>query len=341
MKLHLKRKYYKHTKSGREPIRFHVTQPEGIGTDIYGTIWLDPVLRKRANADLRKALIKHETDEIKAWGRGKSGVHTKAKSKEPKLIREIGGVSGFWREIERRNKEGHIAKVALGERAIPTRFDPKTMRRDKDNPKIIYISTMECSESVAIPDTGHILIGTKDKPSKDKIAEVIQHEKSHLGRRNIPMVGIESLDRLSIIRNELRGYNQERKTTSAKDWNKVLPSRIKQFMGYLTWVSKANQEKVKAQAKQALAPKMGGGNEQAICQAKADLARWWLEEEKPPTKCQAVIVRRSVKDIERELQRMTKGAHDPEARIKPGVAYTSSGRLSRKHHKGWRRVKYT
>ena len=102
MQLHIKIRYYSQTVVGREPIKFKVRQPKGVGTDVYGEIWLDPVLRKAKVADLRKALMAHEMAEIKAWARGQKGSHTKARSHEPAAIRNIGGVSGFWREIKRR-----------------------------------------------------------------------------------------------------------------------------------------------------------------------------------------------------------------------------------------------
>lgn len=335
MKIHLKEKYYKRSKVGREPIRFHVRQPKGAGTDVHGTIWLDPVLRERQNADLRKDLLKHETDEIRDWAKGKKGSHTRAKSQEPALIRNIGGVSGFWREIARRNRREPM------ERVIPSEFDPKTMKRDKGDSKIVYVSTLAIGESVALPETGHILIGVKDKPSKKKIAEVIRHEKSHLGHRTSILTTMTggARDYLVIARRELQGYSKERKTSSPTEWNKVLPGRIKQFMGYLTWVTKADQKNIKAQAKQILSPKKGGGNEKAVCQAQADLAQWWLEEEKPPTKCQAVVVKRSIDDITRELSRGA-GVAKPQP-IKPGVGYTKGDRLSRSHRKGFKKVKYT
>jgi len=114
MKLNLKRKYYKHTKVGREPVRFHVRQPKGIGTDIDGEVWLDPVLKEDGNIDLREALLKHEIDEIKTWGKGTKASHTLAKSQEPILIRKLGGVSGFWQEIKRRQTQ------AGGTRTFPT-----------------------------------------------------------------------------------------------------------------------------------------------------------------------------------------------------------------------------
>ncbi|KKL86535.1 hypothetical protein LCGC14_1943760 [marine sediment metagenome] len=102
MKLYIKKKYYKRSRKGREPVSYHAKQPKGVGTDVHATLYLDPVLKK--HRDLRKGLIRHEKEELKAWGRGKSGGHTIARRKEPKLTRDIGGVSGFWKEIERRKR---------------------------------------------------------------------------------------------------------------------------------------------------------------------------------------------------------------------------------------------
>jgi len=216
----------------------------------------------------------------------------------------------------------------------------RTIQRDKHDPKIIYDPNRTLAASLAA-SYGEVIIGVKDNPTKGQIAETIRHEKSHLGHHasiHTTMLG-GPRDYLVMARHELQAYRKERKLCSAAEWNEVLPIRIKSLMAYLSWVTKVDQRKIKTQAKRILVPKKGGGNEKAICQAQADLARWWLEEEKPPTKCRVVIVSRSIKDIERELQRMTKGAHGPEERIKPGVAYASSGRLSRKHHKGWKKVK--
>ena len=93
-------KYYKHVRRGEEPIRYTVKQPKGVGTAAFATIYLDPILKK--HPDLQRALLKHEINEIKAWATGKVGVHIKARGKEPALTRKIGGVSGFWEEIKRR-----------------------------------------------------------------------------------------------------------------------------------------------------------------------------------------------------------------------------------------------
>jgi len=104
MKLHIKTRYYSETRVGREPIKYRVRQPRGKGTDVYGEIWLDPVLRKASNSDLRQALINHELRELKAWAVGSTRAHSEARSREPTLIRRIGGVSGFWKEIKRRQR---------------------------------------------------------------------------------------------------------------------------------------------------------------------------------------------------------------------------------------------
>ena len=102
MQVRVTKRYYKRIKVGRDPIRYQARQPKGIGADVHVVITLDPVLKN--HPDLRRDLLKHELDEIKAWGLGKSGGHTRARSKEPRQTREIGGVSGFWREIKRRAK---------------------------------------------------------------------------------------------------------------------------------------------------------------------------------------------------------------------------------------------
>ena len=97
-------KFYKRVRQGEEPIHYTAKQPKGVGTNVFATIYLDPILKKYP--DLMKALLKHELNEIKAWGMGKTGVHAKARSREATLTKNIGGVSGFWKEIKRReNKE--------------------------------------------------------------------------------------------------------------------------------------------------------------------------------------------------------------------------------------------
>ncbi|KKM50614.1 hypothetical protein LCGC14_1556010 [marine sediment metagenome] len=102
VKLHIRKKYYKHSRKGRMPVSFQAKQPGGTGTDVHATLYMDPVLKK--HKDLRKGLIRHEKEELRAWGSGKSGGHTIALRKEPKLTRDLGGTSGFWKEIEKRKR---------------------------------------------------------------------------------------------------------------------------------------------------------------------------------------------------------------------------------------------
>ena len=102
MKLYITKKYYKTSIRGREPIRYKARQKK-VGTDIHATIRMDPVLKKYP--DLRKVLLQHEKTEIREWGKGKTGGHRAAVKKEPKILRKIGGVSGLWREIKRRERK--------------------------------------------------------------------------------------------------------------------------------------------------------------------------------------------------------------------------------------------
>ena len=99
MKITIKKEYYKRSRPGEEPIHYRVHQK---GDVVHATVKMDPVLKK--HDDLRNALVTHERREITAWARGDTAAHSHAKAKEPKAIRNIGGVSGFWREIKRREK---------------------------------------------------------------------------------------------------------------------------------------------------------------------------------------------------------------------------------------------
>ena len=107
----IKKRYYPTSRVEREPIRYSAKQPDGTGSTVFATIYLDPILRKYP--DLERALIQHETNELKAWGKGQSGVHALARSKEPKALQQIGGVSGFWREIARREKRKRRNDIGL------------------------------------------------------------------------------------------------------------------------------------------------------------------------------------------------------------------------------------
>jgi hypothetical protein len=102
MKVFITKRYYKRSRPSEEPIKYDAHQKR-VGADVHATIHMDPVLR--SHPDLRKALLKHETTEIRTWGKGESGGHSKARSQEPKIIRNIGGVGGFWKEIKRRKSK--------------------------------------------------------------------------------------------------------------------------------------------------------------------------------------------------------------------------------------------
>lgn len=101
MKLKIRKKYLKNSRSRKSPIHFRASQPDGECTDVHAIIVLDPVLRK--HADLRKPMIKHEVDEIRHWGEGHHchHAHIHAKSREPKLTRNM-SVNSFWSEVKRR-----------------------------------------------------------------------------------------------------------------------------------------------------------------------------------------------------------------------------------------------
>ena len=101
MKVYVTKRYYKRSRPGEEPIKYSAKQKR-VGADVHAKVMMDPVLKE--HDDLRRALLRHELSEIRSWGRGESNAHSKARKKEPKAIRNIGGVSGFWREIRRREK---------------------------------------------------------------------------------------------------------------------------------------------------------------------------------------------------------------------------------------------
>jgi hypothetical protein len=102
MKVHLKKVYYKNVRKGKEPCKFVAKQPKGIGTDIYATVKLDPILRKKKLKPIKDAMVRHEVNEIKVWGKGETAPHRKANSKEPYSTRVVlKGTKGFWRHVEK------------------------------------------------------------------------------------------------------------------------------------------------------------------------------------------------------------------------------------------------
>jgi len=108
MKVHIKKVYHKKTRIGRPPASFHAKQPKWVGTTVHAVVKLDPILKK--HKDLHRGIMKHEKHEIKAWGQGLPMPHAHARTKEPKLTRNIGGVSGFWKEIDRRKNRRRVAR---------------------------------------------------------------------------------------------------------------------------------------------------------------------------------------------------------------------------------------
>jgi len=97
MKISIEESYYKRSRRGKSPASFHAVQH---GDNIKAKVKLDPVLKK--HRDLLRGVRKHEREEITAWGKGHHAPHLHARSKEPRITRELGGIKGFWREIDRR-----------------------------------------------------------------------------------------------------------------------------------------------------------------------------------------------------------------------------------------------
>lgn len=213
------------------------------------------------------------------------------------------------------------------------KFDPKIMRVDTNDPKVVYDSSRNIKDSLAF-STGYVLIGVKDKPSTREIRATIQHEKSHIGEHvQGPYEQVSNLER---VQRELRAYSREKGLCTAPGWNGILPTRIRDFMRYISWLSRKEQNRIKPEVKRILSPKKGGGNIEAIEKARADLAQWWLDEEPVPAR-----YNRSTEAIRRDLitspaPRLTTVRQRP---VKPGVCFASKGRLSRRPHKGWKRVR--
>lgn len=101
MRVHTKVKYYKHVRVGKAPCKYTAKQPHGIGTDVYAEIRVDPILRKRKLAKVRKAMIGHEMYELKRWGKGDNTVHNQANRREPALTRKLGGTKMFWKYVKK------------------------------------------------------------------------------------------------------------------------------------------------------------------------------------------------------------------------------------------------
>lgn len=108
MKLHKKIVYYKRTRKGGEPCKYVATQPNGVNTDVYATIKLDPILRKKKLKPIRDGMMKHEINEITRWGKGAEHSHRISNSQEPLASRKVGGVAGFWKKVDEMKRKGEI-----------------------------------------------------------------------------------------------------------------------------------------------------------------------------------------------------------------------------------------
>ncbi len=104
MKLHKKIVYYKKSRVGREPCKYVAVQPKGKGTDVYATIKLDPILRKRKLKTVKNGMLKHEKVEIMRWANGDRYSHRDAEKREPKITKDkIKNTTGFWRYCRENN----------------------------------------------------------------------------------------------------------------------------------------------------------------------------------------------------------------------------------------------
>jgi hypothetical protein len=109
MKLHKKIVYFKNIRHGKEPCKYEASQPNGVNTDVYATIKLDPILRKKKLRAIKEAMVGHEVNEISRWAKGAEHSHQYANSKEPAITRtKIQGVSGFWSEVDKMKKKGEL-----------------------------------------------------------------------------------------------------------------------------------------------------------------------------------------------------------------------------------------
>ncbi len=101
MKLHKKIVYYKNIRRGKEPCKYVATQPNGVNTDVYATIKLDPILRRKKLKKVKEGMLKHEKVEITRWAKGDRYSHRDAEKSEPKLTRDkIKNVKGFWSYVK-------------------------------------------------------------------------------------------------------------------------------------------------------------------------------------------------------------------------------------------------
>jgi len=93
------------TKTKRGLPIYYVAKQQGVGGPVTATIYIHPVLRSPKLADLRRSLVKHEMDEIKAWARGYKDPDGYAHRREPQYLKRIKTVQQFWRVVAERTKK--------------------------------------------------------------------------------------------------------------------------------------------------------------------------------------------------------------------------------------------
>lgn len=103
MKIHIKKKYYKNVRRGKSPCKFTASQPKGIGTDVYATLKVDPILKNKKLKKIKDGILMHEINELKTWGKGRCKPHISANRLEPEPSKVLGGTKGFWKFCKKEN----------------------------------------------------------------------------------------------------------------------------------------------------------------------------------------------------------------------------------------------
>lgn len=146
--------------------------------------------------------------------------------------------------------------------------------------KVIYDKRRKLVYSLAVKGGilgDRVIIGIKDKPSKRAILDTIKHESTHLETyKGFLTQGKGKPTHYIRAMRELKAYSLERKRSTPRQWNRVLSVRIKDFMNYISWLSKSEQKKIRPTTNRILSPKATGGNLVAIGSARDRLKGWWL-----------------------------------------------------------------
>lgn len=148
-------------------------------------------------------------------------------------------------------------------------FNPKTMRFSKADPRVIYDRTRIHDRSCRV-EGGYILIGTKGNPSRQEMNDTLMHERCHS-----PHHIAQGKTGLDDAKEELRAFACEKRHSSPKRWNRILPTRTSDFGASLSWLTKKQKRQIRPKVIDTLAPKSGGGNPEAIKKAHKKLQRDW------------------------------------------------------------------